>query len=108
MGMDMLANAALQHSNGFRIGKTAKPNRPRVEIGYGNPKVKGHTIVNVNNSSGKAIFRIDFDPVNSFHFHYGATNKQMNLHRKETVWIMMGAIGGFTGIVRNVVKGPVR
>lgn len=73
-------------------------------MGYGNPSVKGYTAVNVNNSTGKPVFRIDFDPVHGIHAHYGTTKKLMATHRKGASSVIMGIIGGTTGILKNTVK----
>lgn len=60
----MMATAPLIHSNGVGIGRTAKTNRPRVEIGYGKPKSYA---VSIKNSAGKMVFRFDYDPYNGIH-----------------------------------------
>ena len=103
-GVTMMATAPLMHSNGIGVGKTAKPNKPRVDIGYGNPKAHGYTAVNVNNNAGKSVFRIDYDPTNGLHAHYGATNALRQIHRRGAAKVVMGIIGGTTGVRRVLME----
>ena len=107
-GVSMAVSAPLVHSDGVKIGKTAKPDKGRLEIGYGNPRVKGYTVINYNNSAGKSVFRIDFDPVHQLHAHYGATKKLMQLHRKGAYAITMGIIGGGTGVFRTGMHHAIK
>ena len=103
-GVTMMATAPLMHSNGIGVGKTAKPNKPRVDIGYGNPNSHGYTAVNVNNGAGKSVFRIDYDPSNGLHAHYGTTNALRQIHRRGAAKVIMGIIGGTTGVRRVLVE----
>ena len=103
-GLTMMATAPLMHSNGIGVGKTTKPNKPRVDIGYGNPKSYGYTAANVNNSAGKSVFRIDYDPFNGLHAHYGATNALRQIHRRGAAKVIMGIIGGTAGVRRVLME----
>lgn len=103
-GVTTMATAPLMHSNGIRVGKTAKHNKPRVDISDGNPKAHGYTAVNVNNNAGKSVFRIDYDPSNGLHAHYGATNALRQIHRRGAAKVIMGIIGGTTGVRRVLME----
>ena len=103
-GVTMMATAPLMHSNGIGIGKTTNLDKPRVDIGYGNPRSYGYTAANVNNSAGKSVFRIDYDPHNGLHAHYGATNALRKMHRKGAGKVIMGIIGGTTGVRRGLME----
>lgn len=103
-GISMAASKPLMRSDGFKIGHTAKPTKGRVEIGYGTPSTKGYTAINVNNSAGKSVFRIDVDSIHAIHAHYGATKKLMNLHRKGASAAIMGIVGFFAAAAKKSIN----
>jgi len=41
----------------------------RINLLYENPRVNGGTFINIRNSAGEKIFRIDWDPINGLHSH---------------------------------------
>jgi len=86
------------HSDGIKIGETSKDNYGRVTIGYGainkDGKPNGMTIINYANKKGKSKFRVDIDPTNMVHMHYGKTNSAMRKHRTLITDIIFGVISG--------------
>ena len=81
-------------SNGFKIGETSKPQYGRITIGYGSKSDRGMTIFNYSNFAGKSRLRLDADPVNMIHLHYGKTNSALKKHRKAVINIIFGVISG--------------
>ena len=82
-----------KHSDGIKMGNTAKEQYGRVTIGYGS-KDNGMTIINYSNKNGKSKFRIDADPSHMVHMHYGKTKRTMDIHRTSTMNIIFGILSG--------------
>ena len=57
-------------------------------------KPNGMTIINYANKKGKSKFRVDIDPNNMIHMHYGKTNSAMRKHRTLITDIIFGVISG--------------
>ena len=68
-GAGMTAGSLLKNAKGLQIGKTAKPQYGKANIGYGTPKTSGNTLLSIQNKAGKCIFRFDMDAVNAVHMH---------------------------------------
>lgn len=93
-GASMTYGSLLRNSGGIQIGETPNPNHGRVDIGYGNPKYNGNTILSVNNKAGSSRFRIDTDANNLLHLHYGRTSKLRSIHRTGLVKFIAGGLSG--------------
>ena len=68
-------------------------------IGYQNHNVFGFTLFASRIGSR---FRIDLDPVRSFHYHYGDTRKERDIHRGSWLGGLIAGVGvgiyiGFNG-----------
>ena len=68
-GAGMAAGALGKASSGIQIGKTAKPQYGRANVGYGTPRTNGSTLISIQNNAGKRIFSLDFDASNAVHMH---------------------------------------
>ncbi len=65
-------------------------------LGYQNPNVLGVTLISDLNSK----FRLDLDPIHSFHYHFGKTNKERKKHKGSWIGgIFVGLFVGFQGEV---------
>ena len=72
---------------------------PTYMIGYQNPNVLGFTLFASRIGSK---FRVDLDPVRSFHYHYGDTKKERDIHRGSWLGGLIAGVGvgiytGFNG-----------
>lgn len=66
-------------------------------MGYQNPKVSGITLF-ASKIGGK--LRIDMDPTNSLHYHYGKSKSTRDVHRGAWIGgIIVGIYAGFSGEV---------
>jgi len=86
-------------SSGLSIGHTEKPQYGRVTIGYGSGTSEeglnnGMTLINFSNKKGQSRFRLDADPSNMVHMHFGPTHKTRGIHRKTITEIIFGVITG--------------
>ena len=100
-GITFAATSALgvlgQTAQGIKIGNTAKPQYGRINIGYGNSRVQGTTFFSLQKGSGKCLFRLEFDVSHYLHWHYGATNRLLNIHRPANwVYTFWGGLSGAT------------
>ena len=86
-------SSTIGSSEGIKIGSTVNPNYGRITIGYGTKN--GNTLINISNSAGKSIFRIDADPVHFIHMHFKDAYHGSKYHRKELTEIAFGLISGF-------------
>ncbi len=93
-GASMTYGSLLKNANGIKIGSTAKQRYGRVNIGYGNPATNGNTLISIQNSAGKSVFRLEADAVNMLHMHYGTTKAAMKIHRTGAIRIIAGVITG--------------
>jgi len=87
------------NSNGLNIGHTEKPQYGRISIGYGSGTGEeglnnGMTLINYSNKSGQSRFRLDADPKNMVHMHFGPTNRIRSIHRKTITEVIFGVITG--------------
>jgi len=65
-------------------------------LGYQNPNVLGVTLISDLNSK----FRLDLNPIHSFHYHSGKTNKERKIHKGSWIGgIFVGLFVGFQGEV---------
>jgi len=65
-------------------------------LGYQNPNVLGVTLISDLNSK----FRLDLEPIHSFHYHFGKTNKERKKHKGSWIGgIFVGLFVGFQGEV---------
>ena len=70
---------------------------PTYMMGYQNPNVFGVTIFSSRIGSR---FRIDLDPLHSFHYHYGNTKAERSKHKGSWIGgIFVGIYAGFDGEV---------
>ena len=94
-GATMTVGSILRNSNSIiNIGKTTKPHKSRIEMGYGNPSKNGFTPLNYNNSAGQSRFRIEADSLHMLHMHYGKTNRLREIHRTGIIDSIAGIISG--------------
>jgi len=91
-GASMTFGLLLKGANGLQIGRTAKPQYGRANIGYGNPATNGNTLISIQNKAGKSLFRLDVDAVNLLHMHYGATKAARALHRTGIINFVIGVL----------------
>lgn len=93
-GLSMTYGSIMKNARGIKIGKTAKPQYGKAIIGYGNPNTNGNTLISVQNSAGKSVFRLEADAANMLHMHYGATKAAMRIHRTGIINTLLGVIIG--------------
>lgn len=93
-GASMTYGSLLKNANGIKLGTTDKPQYGRANIGYGNPKTNGNTIISIQNKAGKSVFRLEADAINMLHMHYGKTKAAMALHRTGIIQTIVGVISG--------------
>ena len=68
-GAGMAIGALCKTSPGIQIGKTAKSQYGKVNIGYGTPRTNGSTLVSVQNNAGQRLFSLDLDAMHAVHMH---------------------------------------
>ncbi len=93
-GISMSFGSLMKNATGLKIGNTAKSQYGKVNLGYGNPKTNGNTLISFQKKSGKTYFRLDVDAVNMLHMHYGSTKKAMQIHRSGIINAIAGVISG--------------
>ena len=89
-GASMTFGSMFKNAAGFKFGTTPRPQYGRVNMGYGTPKTNGNTLLSIQNSSGKSIFRIEADACNMLHLHYGKTKSALAKHRTAIVNFIAG------------------
>ncbi|MBR4209771.1 MAG: hypothetical protein IKQ96_06115 [Lachnospiraceae bacterium] len=101
VGAGLGIGTAINSSKGILIGKTQKPQKGRIEIGYGaSEKKNGGTIINYNNSNGSSRFRVDIDHDHLLHVHYGHSGKLRDQHRNEPVKLFLGIMSGVAAFLK--------
>lgn len=96
-GTSMAFGAFGKHLNGLKFGTTSKSQYGKVNIGYGNPKTNGNTLISIQNNAGKTFFRLDADAQNMLHMHYGFTKSSMKIHRTAIINTAIGIMSGVRG-----------
>lgn len=76
---------------GFRIGKY-------IEVLYQNEKKGGGTILSYKNTLKDIKFRIDWDGIDGFHYHYNKASGGIGVHRSFTPWTFP------TGILSSIIE----
>lgn len=70
----------MKNARGIKIGKTAKPQYGKANIGYGNPNTNGNTLISVQNSAGKSVFRLEADAAYALWSYKGCNENPSNGH----------------------------